>query len=434
LCTTSKRSESRTIKMALIPAAAAGSFALNAGRYVAAAGVTALANRVAKEVDNFSWDSVNNALARLAPGKRNKAKRKAVRAQLTNGGGGRRNGNRPSILRNVTDAPRARNFAISNVAPRFRSAVGKYSIENREYVRDVEGSTSFALSSLTLQPGTGEAFPWLSRIANSHQKYRFTRLKFTFIPVVGTDAVGRIVMAYAVDPLDTTPGNKFELYQYPTSVEGSVWSALDLVVDCNKGPLFVRAGTVVGSDLKTYDFGKLFIATSATSSAIQGSIFVDYAVELITPKPAACPASWCILSNVVTATGDIGPFQDSSFTGASSTSYAEVHGGPWYVAAADTLATCAGSVVFLKPGTYFIRVVYSGTSDVGTLASSGSSTVEIVSSSTLATSATAVYHATLAVSTAGEHFSWTSSSATDVAGAAVFLSEGTSTSQTVPAP
>lgn len=227
--------------------------------------------------------AVGRFLAARLPGKRNKAKRNAIKRQVLLGG------------KNTTSAPVAYNVAVRKNAPRFRSAEGKYIVTNREFIAEVTGNTVFSVASFTTQPGLATSFPWLSQIANTHQRYHVKKLVFTYVPLSATSERGRVILAFAIDPLDETPISKSELFQYPTSTESSVWASNKLVVNpmSRNDTLFTRAGAIVDTDIKTYDFGKLFVGASNTANDTDkiGEIFVDYEVELLVPKPARCPSS-----------------------------------------------------------------------------------------------------------------------------------------------
>jgi len=315
--------------------------------YAAGALTKALLDKAASEIgDNFTFANVSSVLSRLAPGKRNKGVRNAARARLM----GRARGQLA-----LMNAPVARNIGVRKLAPRFRSAQGKYVIVNREYVGIVISGADTATQLYTcqtypIQPGMPTMFPWLSQVASTHQKYRFTKLVFTYVPVASTATVGRITMVYAVDPLDEMPTSKSELFQYPTSTEGSVWSPMTMNVDCSKAPLlFTRIGLIVDSDVKTYDFGQLFIASSNTgvSSTVMGEIFVEYELELITPKPAECAAA---------DTSYFGTFAAATPFGNSIIYLA---GGVW--------TTLGNKLKFPASGTYHVTYSVNGTA-VGTIA------------------------------------------------------------------
>jgi hypothetical protein len=264
--------------MAMVPFAEYGA---QAGKYVMQQAAMALANKVASEIqEHATFENMGKALKKLAPGKKNAPVRAAARKLIINSRG------------MAVNAPAAKSYAVRRTAPRFRSTAGRYIVSNREFVSEISGSTTFAVNQFTIQPGFGQTFPWLSQISNTHQKYRFTSMKFTYVPLIGTDQPGRLTLVYAVDPLDPTPISKQELFQYPTSNETSVWTGNDIVVQQQPQPLFTRASYVDNTDLKTYDFGQLFVGVSNTTlTSVIGELFVEYTIELITPKPSHCPAS-----------------------------------------------------------------------------------------------------------------------------------------------
>jgi len=283
--------------------------------------------------------SVGRFLASRLPGKKNRAKRNAIKKQVL--------GSSPT-----QSAPVAYNVPIKKVAPRFRSAQGKYVVCNREFLTEVTGATNFGLTELTTQPGLATSFPWLSQIANTHQRYHIKSLKFTYVPLAATSERGRVVLAFAIDPLDPAPASKAELFQYPTSTESSVWASNTLVVDpmSRNTTLFTRAGAVADTDIKTYDFGKLFIGASNTANDTDkiGEVFIDYEVELSVPKPAKCPASLTEISVPNISTLFDGPNNQMVFVGSNVIGE---HDG-----ANDE------HIRFLAPGTYLVTLTISATS------------------------------------------------------------------------
>jgi len=186
----------------------------------------------------------------------------------------------------------------------------------------VTGATDFSVAEITTQPGLATSFPWLSQIANTHQRYHIRSLKFTYVPLAATSERGRVVMAFAIDPLDPTPTSKAELFQYPTSTESSIWATNTLTVDpmSRNVTLFTRAGSVVDTDIKTYDFGKLLIGTSNTQNSTDkiGEVFIDYEVELSVPKPAKCPASHTVINFSSVGSLFNGPNDKIEFVGSNA--------------------------------------------------------------------------------------------------------------------
>jgi hypothetical protein len=190
-------------------------------------------------------------------------------------------------------APVAINRRIRGTRAQMRSSAnvnGGLTIQHREYLGELSGSTTFDVSSYEINPGLSTAFPWLSSIAPSFEKYKVTRMSYEYVNIAATSERGRVTMAFDYDVLDENPTSKVELFQYAGASEGAVWSSLNLPVK-NIPEKFTRVGTVSTSDKKTYDAGKLLVGVSNTAStAIVGEIFVNYIIELNTPQPASCPS------------------------------------------------------------------------------------------------------------------------------------------------
>jgi hypothetical protein len=216
-------------------------------------------------------------------------------------------------------------------------------------VSEITGSTTFDVAQFTMQPGFGQTFPWLSQISNTHQKYRFTSLKFTYVPLIGTDQPGRITLVYAVDPLDPTPESKQELFQYPTSSETTVWTSNTIVIQQQPEPLFTRASYVANTDLKTYDFGQVFVGISnTTSTGVIGELFVEYTIELITPKPSHCPASTLYITGT-----DLNVHRQFEGPDPNNTNYKVFFpGGTWY--GAVNQAEDEDAIYFETTGTFLV--------------------------------------------------------------------------------
>jgi hypothetical protein len=302
-------------------------------------------------------ERVNNFLSKRLKGKKNKTKRR----QLTD-----------AIISGSSAAPVAYNVRTRKPAPRFRSTKGSYTICNREYVTTVTGNTNFSLKSFIIQPGLSSTFPWLSAIANTHQRYKFKSLKFVYVPVASTSERGRVTLAYTIDVKDEDPFDAVTLFQYPSSNEGSVWSSNEVVINLATRPdtLYTRLGNVAESDIKTYDFGKFYLATSLTAddTTAVGQLFVDYEIELYTPKPASCAAS----SDVFASTNATHIFGDAI---GQTTDLIGVDAYTVHKSADNDY------IVMQSPGTYFMTVRVTGdTFDGGiVLLPDSSSSSEVVS-------------------------------------------------------
>lgn len=330
--------------MALIASNTLGQMARAGGTYIAGRAVQALADRVERVISTTSPQEVNAALARFAPGKANKAKRNAAKRLIIG-----------QAVR-ATNAMRQAPVAIARPAPRFNPRFnmirGRYSVGNKEFMANLQpssaGSSELNVLEFNAQVGLAEMFPWLSTIANTHQRYRVHKLKFEYVPVCGTTTRGRIILAFSIDPTETAPISMSQITQYPNYEANSVWTPITLVANLSdrQDELYTRAGAVTNTDIKTYDLGKLFVGISDTTDTDTiGQLFVEYEVELMTPKPTSCPASNDFFPDAV----DSNLFQLEN-------------GGSVALDGSNVVGTLTGSTSFLRfdaPGVYL--VVTSGT-------------------------------------------------------------------------
>ncbi len=334
--------------MALVPAMT--SFAGDALQYAANASVAAIVQRIQHEIAHLTPQQIWAFLARLLPGKKNAKKRKAVAQALSLTL--RPLPNFKPNFGKVKTAALAYDVGVAGMAPRFRAARGVYTVANREFVSDIRGSITDALRVLEInaQPGIKTMFPWLSAIASTHQKYRFRKLQFNYVPVASASTNGRVTMAFAVDPLDPPVTSKQQLFQYHNSIEGSVWSPMTLTLGKElNGQLFTRIGAVDNTDLKTYDLGRLIVATSnGSNNNVIGELFVDYEVELSIPQPASCPSTRYLLTSTTNS------IQISNLLPSSPIGVVELPGANWFLRKLPDNRTL---IVFRHHGTYHITIV-----------------------------------------------------------------------------
>jgi hypothetical protein len=340
----------------------AGQFAKGAAQYVATVAVQALANKIANEIhDNFTLANAKKVAKSLAPGKRNKAKRAAAVQMVQSA----------FKVGSIQNAPVAVNYRTQRF--RSRASTTNYRVTNREFVTDVtpESDGSFHLAlAYSIQPGIHTTFPWLSRIAQSHQKYKFSNIKFTWQPLVGTSTPGRIILAYAPDPLDAIPFSAADIYQYPDQCDSALWGAVTLQVpQKHLGVYFTRSGFVPDTDIKTYDNGVLYIATYGCNAASPaGSVFVEYDVELITPHPTSEPDGAVISITPAQDDGSLSLWPDGNTS----------LGHPLFELVGVSTSTAPNRVRFLTTGWIcFTMRVFASTVDsiVPTVTNSGAATL-----------------------------------------------------------
>lgn len=316
--------------MALV---AANQMGAQAGKYLAASVVNAVANKLGDEIQQHL--TLGN-VQKLVQGRR---KPKAARQmRITNSN------------RQVGIAPVALNYRSQNF--RTKASTSNYKVHNREFVMNVTTNSSGAYhlhDPVTIQPGLNNSFPWLSRIAQSHQKYRFSSLKFTYQPLCGTSTAGRVVMAFARDALDSFPENASQIYQYPQQTDSSTWGQMILNVPTNMFELlYTRGDAVPGTDLKTYDNGVFYVATFGNSAdASVGSIFVEYDIELLTPQPIVLPDPSALLIDPADGSGNVAWFDEGA---------TPVSGQPFALYSAPS-ATIVNGLMFTKLGWYCINFI-----------------------------------------------------------------------------
>jgi hypothetical protein len=104
--------------------------------------------------------------------------------------------------------------------------------------------------------------------------------------------VGKVTLAVDYDAADSPPTTKIQISSYQSASSTSVWDKCtntSTISNLHKfgTQRYVRSGTVTG-DIKTYDVGKLYVATAntPTSATNVGEVWVDYTIDFFTPQIA----------------------------------------------------------------------------------------------------------------------------------------------------
>jgi hypothetical protein len=237
------------------------------------------------------------------------------------------------------------------------SANGNRTIVFEEYVQDIitSGTTLlFAAQSFPLQPGISTLFAWLAEQAINYQEYRFKRVTFRFETDQTTGIAGKVMYAFSPDAADPTPTNKQEMLEYGIKGKSAVWQEFSMpvpLVEALGTRRYIRSGTLSANlDIKTYDLGVLFVATSgivATSANI-GELYVEYEVELITPVVQSLLAAQ---SRSVTVTGNTAISETAVFGTA-----------PTFVGGLAVTGSSSGqSLIFSRVGNYLVTMDLVGT-------------------------------------------------------------------------
>jgi len=197
----------------------------------------------------------------------------------------------PSQTTKVT-APVASGFVRKVREPRFTRSMknGDVVIDHEEFIREVNGSTTFTNTAIPINPGLLTSFPWLAQMAPLYESYRFEKLDFVYQPEAPTSTPGSVMLAVDYDATDPPATAKVQLATYRGYIRSPPWQSCtnsSIKEDLNKQKsFFVRSGSLsANSDLKLYDVGFLNIATSnQTDTSVIGELYIRYRVRLMTPQ------------------------------------------------------------------------------------------------------------------------------------------------------
>lgn len=164
-------------------------------------------------------------------------------------------------------------------------------VTHRELIWSGTGSVGFVVSqTFPLNPGMGQSFPWLSRIASNWEKYRFNKLRFCYYTRCSTATAGSVMLIPDYDASDAPPITELVASTYQDVVEDAPWK--NICCSLNKKQMhdtldfkFVRTAALGPNlDIKTYDVGNLFFATTDGAVVPWGKVWVEYDVEFENPQ------------------------------------------------------------------------------------------------------------------------------------------------------
>lgn len=174
-------------------------------------------------------------------------------------------------------------------------------ITHREYIGDIYSASTpntFTINSYPINPGMRQTFPWLSDlVGNSYQQYIFESCVFMFktfsadaLNSVNT-ALGTVVSCINYDSSDVPYTSRAQMENTDWAVSTKPSESVMIPVECRKSSVtqnnyYIRTGAPpVNSDIKTYDLGRLSIATLNFQGANvnAGSLYVTYKIRLMKP-------------------------------------------------------------------------------------------------------------------------------------------------------
>lgn len=166
-------------------------------------------------------------------------------------------------------------------------------IKHREFVKPIKGSGGdwVIVETLPLNPGLPDVFTWLNATARNYESYRVENFVVEYVPTVPTSTPGSVSIFIDYDAADSAPESEsaFKNAQGATTVP--TWQKMNLISmkeQLNKAyySRYTRVDNLPQNlDIKTYDFGKLYIAVEGVANTNKiGDLYVRYDIILLTPQ------------------------------------------------------------------------------------------------------------------------------------------------------
>jgi hypothetical protein len=232
-------------------------------------------------------------------------------------------------------------------------------LAHREYLCEVQTSNPFTqLIRQEINPSNDALFPWLSKLSQNFEQFRFHGLVFEFVSTSGdavsstNSALGAVIMATQYDPYQPPFASKVQADSYEFAVSTKPSTSAIHPIECDprvsgRDVYYMTDTNTVGSqgDLRMTVLGMFNLLTSGSQAAFTaGELWVSYDVELIKPRLLGQSIgdgqqmSVSLFRNGQWSTG--GP-------GIAATSYSV---SDWFVAATPPLATTTlyGSLPFVN--------------------------------------------------------------------------------------
>jgi len=190
-------------------------------------------------------------------------------------------------------APVSTNLPVTLGQAAFSGSGQALVVSHREMVRDLRAvsvSGFYVVSGDYINPGNDELFPWLSSLASKFETYEFESLSFEIFSSLPTSTAGAMYAAVDYDAADDPPTTKVHMMQYQNATRSSIWSGLHLKcrpVDIKSRRYVLGSYPPPGTDVKTYDIGRMFVAIDESvlgSGTLLGELWVTYRVKLYTPQ------------------------------------------------------------------------------------------------------------------------------------------------------
>jgi hypothetical protein len=313
----------------------------------------------------------NNSSAMPKQLKQKQKQVKPTRRQRRNTAIGRVRNNSIKSGKKQSSAAVAYSTGQSSQSPSINSSYQQSRIVHRELIASIVGTSGYSITagnSFALNPGIASTFPWLSTQAVGWEQYHFNKLKFCYYTRAPSSTAGSVQLIPDYDAADAPPFSEQIASAYEDTSEDVPWKDIECSLSAASmhpdGPKkYIRTAPLVSNlDIKTYDVGNLFVATTDGSAVNWGKLWVEYDVVFHTPQLPP--------SGVIRPSGEIS-------NGAAGVSNAAIFGTVPILALDSPFVTASGNILtFLVPGYYLLVYQLDGTSPVITaVAGSGSGSI-----------------------------------------------------------
>lgn len=172
-----------------------------------------------------------------------------------------------------------------------RNSDDSVTISHTELVNLVAGTATWTTTGVPMQPGLGSTFQWLSSQTAGWEKYKWNKLEAIYVTRCGSNISGTVMLIPDYDAADPAPLNELAAASYHGASDDVPWKNQFAVLDMKRSKeLFLRNGPLSANlDIKTYDFGNLWIATTDGSVASWGKVFIRYTVTLYNSQVIQLP-------------------------------------------------------------------------------------------------------------------------------------------------
>ena len=247
-----------------------------------------------------------------------------------------------------------------------RSGSKTVRLVERERVATLSGSADFTVQhTFKINPALSAFLPWLSTMAQLYEKYRVKSIRVMYHNLCGTSTAGNVLMSFDPDVLDSAPADAIAFSQSTRYVDGAPWRCITLNIPGSNQALFTRAATApTGSDLKTYDYGQIHIATEAMADeSTVGYIEIAYDIELMErqPAPVSGGGSYSFRPSVYVGVPDPTVLVNISHQHDGNSQFIEFDGVLPLKPLVDDIGVIAfNGALTLPVGAYFVNVSFPG--------------------------------------------------------------------------